>query len=220
MVWAVGGAAVAVAGLQTQIPRKELFLDSTAISNLPWYAGVLSNIGILAWAVAATSALGGGWVAFKTKRPSAGRFLTAGGIVAAVLLFDDLLRLHSSLIPKILGVPKSAAMLIVVAPAIAWFLAFIDEILRTRWLVLLAALGAFFGSVAADQVLPSGDNALLIEDGAKLLGVLAWSLYFVLTTRDIANSTIRAATTVDPVTSFAADTASDQNNVRPRAAVR
>ena len=54
---------------------------------------------------------------------------------------------------------------------------------------------AFFVSVAADQVLhPTGSSALLFEDGAKFLGVLGWSLYFVLTTHDIVRSTIRAAT--------------------------
>ncbi|MCB0992005.1 MAG: hypothetical protein R2770_13010 [Acidimicrobiales bacterium] len=220
MLWMVGGAALAVAGLQTAIPREELFLDTTAISGLPWYAGVLSNVGILAWTVAAVAALGGGWVSFQTLRPSAGRFLTAGGLVASILLLDDLLRLHSSVIPKVLGVPKAIAMLLVVAPAILWFLGFIDEVLRTRWLVLLAALGAFFGSVAADQLLPSGPNTLLIEDGAKLLGVLAWSLYFVLTTRDIATSTIRAATTVDPVTRFATETTGEAQRVSRAEAVR
>ncbi|MCP3936509.1 MAG: hypothetical protein GY708_14170 [Actinomycetia bacterium] len=214
VVWTIGGAAVAVAGIQTSVPRSELFLDATAISELSWYVGMLSDVGILAWTIASASALGGGWVAFQTRRPSAGRFLTSGGIVAAILLFDDLFRLHSSLIPQVLGVPKSVAMLLVVTPAILWLVGFAGEILRTRWLILLCALAAFVFSVFADQALPSGENSLLIEDGSKLLGVLAWSVYFVSTTHDIARSTIRAATRTDPITQFASQTrAAGQNAV-------
>jgi hypothetical protein len=194
MIWAVAGSILLVAGLQTQVPIRVLLLDPSALGDLPWYSGILSNVGILAWTVAAASAGGGAWVASQTDRPSAARFLGTGAIVAGVLLLDDLLLLHSNLLPRTLGVPKAGAMLLIVLPAIGWLAVFAGEIMRTRWAILLGALSAFFVSVAADQVLhPSGSTALLFEDGAKFLGVLAWSLYFVLTTHDIVKSTIQAA---------------------------
>lgn len=193
-VWALAGAALLAAGLQTRVPLRNLLLDPVALGDLPWYSGLLSNLGMLAWTIAAASAVGGAWVAQQTDRPSAARFLAAGGVVATVLLFDDLLLLHSNVLPKALGTSKTMAMLLVVMPAMVWLAVFLGEISRTRWAILVAAVASFGTSVAADQILhPRGSSALMFEDGAKFLGVLAWSLYFVLTTRDIAKSTIQAA---------------------------
>jgi len=193
-VWSMGGLALGIAGMQSRVPLSELLLDPNAVLGVPWYSGLLSNIGILAWTVAAAAAIGGAWVAKQTNRPSAARFLGVAGAVASILLLDDLLLLHSSVLPKLIGVPKSTATIIVVLPAVAWFAIFIGEILRTRWIILAAALTSFFISIAADQILsPEGSTGLLFEDGAKFLGVLAWSLYFVLTTHDIVRSTIQEA---------------------------
>lgn len=193
VVWTIAAYAIAIAGFQTRVPRSVLFLDQGAVADVPWYAGMLSNVGYIVWTVAATAALGGGWVATQTRRPSAGRFLFAGSSATVVLLLDDMFRLHSDLLPNVLGVPKPLAMLIVVTPALAWLAIFNTEVARTRWLVLGSSLGMLFGSIIADQVLAAGDTSLLVEDGAKFLGVLAWMLYFVLTSNDIAKSTIRDA---------------------------
>lgn len=202
LMWSLGFSVIAAAALQNRIPLTSLFLDPTALSDLPWYVGLLSNVGVLAWTVAAASALGGAWVAGQTDRPSASRFLGWGGVAAAMLLLDDLFLLHSSALPKLLGVGKPIALLAVVTPTLVWLVRFTNEILRTRWMILAAALGAFATSVGADQLLQPGTSTLLIEDGSKLLGVLAWSLYFVLTTHDIARSTIRTAMAKDPLADF------------------
>jgi len=194
VLWTIAGLVLLAAGLQTSVPLRLLLLDTSSLGDLPWYAGLLSNIGILAWTVSAASAGGGAWVAAQTDRPSAARFLGVGAIVATILLLDDLLLLHSSFMPRVLGIPKALAMLLIITPALGWLAMFAGEIGRTRWTVLVGALSAFFISVGADQLLhPTGSTALLFEDGAKFLGVLGWSLYFVLTTHDIVRSTITAA---------------------------
>ena len=198
-VWFVGFTIIAIAAIQTRIPRTSLFLDPTALSNLPWYVGLLSNLGVLAWTVAAASALGGAWVAQQTRRPSAARFLGWGGLAATLLLLDDLFLLHSSAIPKTLGVSKVVGLAVVIAPTLIWLARFPHEIVRTRWLILTCALSCFAFSVASDQALLPGPSSLLLEDGSKLLGVLAWMVYFVITTHDIARSTINAAMRDDPI---------------------
>ena len=202
-VWAMGATILAIAALQDVVPVSSLFLDPNAVSDQKWYFGLVSNLGVLAWTVAATSAIGGSWVAYQTGRPSAGRFLGCGGAAASLMLLDDLFLLHSSAIPKLVGVPKVVAMALVVGPTVAWFVLFVSEIGRTRWLILVSAMSAFAFSVAADQAFHgNGTTALLLEDGAKLMGVLAWMAYFVMTTHDIARSTIRAAMYTDPVVEF------------------
>ena len=192
-VWTVAAATIAVAGLQTSVPRSALFLDQGSLADLPWYAGILSNVGYIAWTVAACAALGGGWVARQTDRPSAARFLLAGGSVTLLLLLDDMFRFHTGVLSKLVGIPKRLALMAIVAPAIVWLAVFAAEIIRTRWLVLASALAMLFSSIVFDQLLPAGETSLLIEDGAKFLGVLAWMVYFVLTTKDIVRSTIREA---------------------------
>ena len=193
-LWAAGGAALVIANAQTRIPLRELLLDPTALRNVPWYSGIVSNLGILVWTVAAASALGGAWVARETNRPSASRFLGTGGIVTVILLLDDLLLLHSTVLPRLFDIQKPAATLLVVSPAVAWLLVFAGEVRRTRWVILVGALVSFAVSLAADFVLhPAASAELLLEDGAKFLGVLAWGLYFVLTTYDIVRSTIQTA---------------------------
>jgi hypothetical protein len=81
---------------------------------------------------------------------------------------------------------------------LAWVFVFRAEILRTRFVVLLAAGGALAFSIAADALglWSSPRVALLVEDGAKLLGVMAWATYFVVTTHDIARSLFVAASSL------------------------
>jgi len=74
---------------------------------------------------------------------------------------------------------------------VAWVLAFYADIQRTRSVLLFAALASLAGSVVVDVgVSLGGDSRLLVEDGMKFLGILAWSQYFAITSRDIAASAI------------------------------
>lgn len=190
----VGGIVIAGAGFQRSVPLDELFLDPAHITGAPWYTGALSNLGILIWTTGIAMAAAGAWVARRTNRPAAAEFLLIGAIATLVLLVDDVFQFHSGLLKRSLGVPKQIAQLAVVLPAIVWIIKYRDDILRTRSALLAAALGSFVVSLGVDAGLGlSGDAALLMEDGAKFLGILAWAQYFAITARDIARSTIDAA---------------------------
>lgn len=194
VLWFFGSLGIAIAALQTEASLEVLFLDAAYVTGSPWYAGLLSNLGILGWTVAATAALGGAWVAKHTGRPSAATFLLLGAVATAVLLFDDMLQVHSDWLPSI-GVPKLFAQLLVVLPAVMWLLVFHQELARTRWLLIAGALASFVVSLGVDSGLGlTGTTSLLVEDGGKFLGVLAWAQYFALTAKEIARSTIDAAT--------------------------
>jgi hypothetical protein len=182
-----------VVAAQRSVPVEQLFLDAAYLSGQPWYTGVVSSLGVLGWTTATVAALGGGWVAGQTGRPSAARFLTGGAVVSAILLADDLFQLHADLL-GVIGLPKPVRQLLVVAPAAVWLVRYAGEIARTRWGIMAGALGAMAVSLAIDAVAPVGSRVgLFLEDGAKLLGVLAWAQYMVLTSVDITRSTIRAA---------------------------
>lgn len=194
IVWAVGGVGLVIIALQDAVPVETLLLDSSHLAGTPWYSGLVSNLGILGWTMAAVTAAAGAWVAARTGRPSAAWFLGTGSAVGTLLLTDDLLLLHSNLLPQLTGMTKATAMVLICLPSIAWAVVFRDEIGRTRWLTLAAAVGGFTVSVMLDLVASAPTaSGLLAEDGAKFLGVLAWCAYFTLTAVDIAESTIRTA---------------------------
>lgn len=195
VAWAAGAAGLTALGVQRSVPLEHLFLDPATVAGAPWYAGAVSQLGIVCWTVAAVASAGGAWVAGQTGRPSAARFLAIGSAVTTVMLADDLLQLHSDVLPRLLGLPKTAAMGLVVGPVILWAIRWYREVVRTRWPMLVGALGGWATSVMVDRVVqPDEATGLLVEDGAKFLGVLAWAIYFATTAIDITRSTIRSAT--------------------------
>ena len=194
IAWFCGAIALGLLGGQRSIPLEQLMLDPAYLAGAPWYAGVVSSLGILAWCTGCIMSGFGAWVASQTGRPSAARFLAGGAAVGAVLLLDDLLQLHSGVLPDLLGGGKVVALALVTGPAAVWVVVFRHEVRRTRWLMLVAAGAAFVLSVAVHVVVdPSGSWGLLAEDGGKFLGVIAWATYFATTAVDITRSTITAS---------------------------
>lgn len=188
-VWAAGFAVLAAVAVRGDVG--DLLLDPAYASGGQWYMGAVSQLGVLAWTTGVGAAWGGRWIAGRTGRDGAARFLGAGAGVGAVLLADDLFGVHANVLAYI-GVPKHIGEIAVVTPLVVWLLSCRADIARTRWQVLACSLLGLAGSAIVDAALdPRGvDIALLAEDGPKFLGVLAWATYFVLTARDIAASAI------------------------------
>ena len=190
VVWMV---VLWIASLQDAASLEELFLDPATLAGQPWYPGLLANVGIVGWSVGVVAAGGGAWVSMRAGRPTAVTFLGSAALITMLLLLDDLLQSHAVILPAT-GMNPTAAQIVVVAPAPLWMWLHRAEIARSRWLLLLAALGGFVVSLTADMVVEgAGSAALLVEDGAKLLGIIAWAQYFLLTARDITGSVITAA---------------------------
>lgn len=192
VAWAFGFACLAGVALSSDVG--ELLLDPTWIGGAAWYAGVISQLGAIAWTTAGVAALFGGWIARIAGRLDASHFLFAGALATFVLLADDLFGFHAALLPQI-GIPKVVAEFFVVAPAGMWILRFRRDILRTRYQVLVASVFANVASGVIDVLVKPDryDFAVLFEDGAKFLGVLAWATYFGMTSRDIARSVVRTS---------------------------
>lgn len=191
VVWAVGFGVLGAVAVRGRVG--DLLLDPTYASGGAWYLGAVSQLGVLAWTLGVGAACGAAWVARRTGRPAAARFLGGGAGAGAVLLIDDLFGLHSNIIPM-LGLPKRASEAAVAAPVALWIVTFRRDLARTRWQVLACSLAGLAVSVLVDSVVHPGqvDVALLAEDGPKFLGALAWATYFVLTARDVAASAIDA----------------------------
>jgi hypothetical protein len=221
VVWLPCVVILALVVTDRGVAHEEFFLDPVYSLGGHWYTGLVSQLGIVAWAAGATLAAGGAWLARVGGRRGAAWFLAGGAVVTTVLLFDDLFLLHADLLPR-LGIPKPAVELTYLAVTAAWLLGSIREVARTRVLVLAAAIAALGTSLFVDLRVPGADagRRVVLEDGTKFLGILAWSLWLGLTAHDVGTSVIRdlrqGAATSTPVR----DGAATSTPVRDRISAR
>lgn len=186
-------ALVAAAGLQPWLAPSDLLRDSQAVAAERGDAhtayGLLSNLGVMAMALAAGAALVG-WLVLRTTPsptvsapagpiPTPGRLrplLAWGAALSALFALDDLLMLHetAAVIPGAAALIGAVYALVFVA-FIVRFRATIRRDLDAGLLVL--AVAALAASVLVDIVIEATEWSVLIEDGAKLLGIAAWSAF-------------------------------------------
>lgn len=145
--------------------------------------GAISNLGVLAWCAAMSCALLGAAQLRSANADSAEvNFLLGGAAITALLLFDDLFLLHERLYPELLKIPEEAVLAFYAICALAWLIRYLRQILTSRFVLLLAAFGFFAMSIMVDLVMAPDDGdtfPILLEDGAKLLGIASWLGFFV-----------------------------------------
>ncbi len=190
-VWAVTSSLLYVSAAQDQVPTDRLFLDPATLSGQPWYTGLLHELGILGWTVAATAAAAGAWVASLTDRRGSMWFLASGSLLTLVLLGDEVIGFHAGIGPR-LGFPKGVTIGAILLGSALWFIANWREIRRTRWLTLGVSLAALAASVVLDYERRQTSFHVFFEDAPKLFGIVGWATYFVFTTIDITQSVVRS----------------------------
>ncbi len=196
ILWAACATVLAGLVLQDGVPEADLLLDPTTTGRLPWYTGLVSNLGVLAWAFATAAAAGGAYICRLGHREGANAFLRGGALLSILLLLDDLFQFHI-VIYHTTPLPKVGVYLVYVVLTLAWLTTHRSEIRRTRWQFLAAAGLAFAVSVAIDVAIGKTTSALVAEDAAKFLGVMAWAAYFIHSARDIATSLVQPDPSVD-----------------------
>lgn len=189
-VWLAGLGVMSAVALGDEQLVERLLRDANDVAGIEWYVGAGTYLVVLCWAVAAVSASWGAWIARSVSRSSASRFLRAGALITLYVLVDDLLQIHSIVLPKLTGMGKSTAQLLIVIVVAGWLVQYRRDLARTRWAVLVGAGLALSLSVGIDALAGWGSPRLQLvaEDGAKLLGALGWATYFVVTTADIVSS--------------------------------
>ncbi len=188
--WSCGAAALLALLGNGPSSDARLLLDPAAVAGLPWYTGLISNLGVILWAVATVSAMSAARIARLGNRHGAAAYLTQGGGLSVLLLFDDLFQLHSAVLPELIGTPKSFVLLVYLTALAGWMLTNVEQVRRTRWMLLAASALALAVSIVIDQFAPGQTWSLIAEDSAKFLGIIAWALYFHLTGTDIAGSVV------------------------------
>lgn len=164
--------------LVTDIPIGDLTRDPNVIIGAPFYNGLVSQIGIFFWAAAAAvclftaKALSTAPANFRMKR-----FLNMSGILTLLLGLDDALLLHEQFFPSI-GIPETVVLAIYGGLTLFYLIRFYSRILKTEYILLGMAFFFFGMSIVLDLLPLPGINPYVLEDSAKLAGIVSWLAYF------------------------------------------
>lgn len=183
LLWAAATLLVVASVVQRRTPTAALFLDPAATSSARAWSGFVSELGIMAWVVAATAAACAGFVCSRSRLDGGwARLGLSATVLSAVLAFDDQFLLHSVLVPQLTGIPANACLLAYLGLGAGWVWWNRRAIVRADTGVLIAALLAFGVSQVVDFLLPerSTTGRTLLEEVPKFFGILAWALFFVL----------------------------------------
>lgn len=169
---------VAVFALATGRPGSFFTRDPFVIARLPFYAGLISNVGILLWCALCSVCFFNSVMLKKLTNGSVWRrFFLYSGILTFILLFDDLFQFHRILYPRFLHVSMALTSAAYAGLAIGLFWHFREIMEQSEYLLLLLAFG-FLGLSLAIDVLPGLNfGRSFIADGFKLLGITSWLTY-------------------------------------------
>jgi hypothetical protein len=177
-------ALVSVLGIYTistvsNIPLADLTRDPAAINNTQFYYGLLTYVNIVLWAAAtAICLLGAILVGSNPDYRRVRLFLLFGSALNLLLLTDDALLLHEVVFPQMFGIKEKFVMAGYLLFTGAYLFAYLPEIRRSDYMVLLLAIGGLGISVTIDKIIPMSDFATFIEDSFKLFGIVFWTVYF------------------------------------------
>ena len=174
---------IAATALQPWLPPSDLLRDSQVVAaghggESPAY-GLISNVGILVVALS-SGAAATGWLILQDGPVTERRLLAWTAVLSLVLVLDDLLLLHeaAAFMPwagALVGVAYGFAFL-------RFMVQFRDMILRDLDVgLLLLAVGSLGVSMLTDVLVAPTQSSVLVEDGAKLLGLVAWSAFVLRT---------------------------------------
>lgn len=170
--------AIALVSQKYGIPVSDFTRDPAAILGVHPLIGVLSNIGVLLWCASMALCLFTAVVLFKTKRGISLSFFLSSGLLTALLLVDDLFMLHDYFFPRMLNIEGGVIYVGYLLLVCIYLLKFRGFILKSGFGFLLLSFLFFALSVGCDVLLEQKGMIFLLEDGAKLLGVLSWFTYF------------------------------------------
>ena len=143
-----------------------------------WYAGLLSDLGLLIWGVGAVASLVAAFVQARRGGRDVGFFVVIG-LVTAWLAADDAFLWHEEWIPDTLGVGERAIFAtygFVTLLAVGWGR---RVIARNLWWVFTAGGVLLAGSIVVDRTgFPIGASGDIVSV-LKFMGIATWTAFFV-----------------------------------------
>lgn len=191
---AIGLAGMAAWTVRSGNDLSYYWRDPAAIVNTGPWIGFFSSIGIFLWWIAGAVSVFAALLirnAHPFRRVAA--FLLAFGLFTGFLALDDFFMIHEWVVPTYLPLSEDLMFGVYSVVGTALALLFREEIRSTPVLLLGLAVGCFGLSILTDLVGPDRFLSLgmppgmlwsleyVVEDGLKLLGIVAWLHYLALT---------------------------------------
>jgi hypothetical protein len=156
------------------LPYYVMTVDPLSVFAAPPYIGLLSNIGAILWAAGLGACL---LTAIKAKEKETRTLFGYLGLLTFVLLIDDLFMVHEYIIPRYLGLTdpwtfSAYGLLLIFIVLKTW-----RQMIKTDYLLIVAALILFAGSLYFDWLPTEIRGQFLLEDGLKFLGIVSWIAY-------------------------------------------
>jgi hypothetical protein len=152
--------------------------------DMPFYCAFLAHIGMFFWAAAAAIAFLVG--AVLPKGHDLKSYFEFSGWGTLYFGLDDAFLVHDRIMPEILGLPEMLAILGYVILISCYLFKFRRAILRTEYLLMALSLFCFGASLVLDVLNLKCFDPVILEEGAKLIGIIAWLGYFIVTGRTAA----------------------------------
>ncbi len=156
--------------------------DPFVTGHLPFYAGIISTIGIILWCSTASICFFSAAVDKKDDHTRKWKsFLFMSGFFTSMLLCDDLFQMHKILYPKLFYLSTILVYGAYGLFALWYLIHFRKQILETEFLLLVFSIAFFVFAVIADTfpLLSRGNTAF--SDAFKFFGIVSWFVYFVRT---------------------------------------
>lgn len=173
--------------VSTDIPIGFFLRDPTVTLKGHPLTGLQSNLGVLVWGAAAAICLFGSAV---LKRAAGGGNLASfffwSGAITAVLMLDDFFLFHDDLAIQYLKLDEKIVLFGYFLAVALYFARFRKIILGSNFTLLFTAIVFFSLSISIDFILEKWESPwrIFLEDGFKLLGIVSWSSYFILSCFD------------------------------------
>lgn len=158
------------------VPLEILTNDLAVIGELPIYAGILSQTGILLWSAAAAICL---FSLQFIETIEHKRFIKASIYITLLLGLDDAFMFHETLFPS-LGIHQKIVFLAYGIMMLVYLYKYYKLILTTDFILFTLALGWFGISMLIDNFIRDVSPYItkLLEDGTKFIGIVTWLIYF------------------------------------------
>jgi hypothetical protein len=182
-------AAIALGALLKNKQIGTYTRDPSVTAQISPYVGIVSNAGALVWTMGASICLFTGLI-FYLKKPKISQekrisqFFMFAGSLTTLLLFDDFFLLHDHTFLYVYYIDEKIIYSVYLALLITLLIKFKSYVLTTTYVLLLTSFSFFSLSILIDLIQPLiesviGENLrILLEDGAKLMGIVGWSAYF------------------------------------------
>ncbi|MCB0382322.1 MAG: hypothetical protein KDD05_03210 [Psychroserpens sp.] len=163
------------------IPIEILTNDLAVLAELPIYAGILSQMGILLWSAAAAICMYSVPLIIDEEHK---QFIRASVYITLLLGLDDAFMFHETLFPS-LGIHQKIVFLGYGIMMLLYLYKYYKLILTTDFILFTLALGWFGISMLIDNFIRDVSPYItkLTEDGTKFIGIVTWLVYFIRTTK-------------------------------------